>query len=585
MFLLAVVTARAQGVAVSGNLKDTGVANVTGSNTYVRFTLEGYGANIPKVTGTNVIVVPYKDFHPDSNGNISGMIQGNDTISLGSNPPGGTDYQICTYYQGQQFICNTYTITGSTFNLNSAVPNTNNPTVPAPTGDTTYLRLDGGNSPVPGNFTFTGAPGIIESNAGVFTNVQMNEYMESRLNSCSPTTEFTTIQPAADFATEAITACLNIPGPSSVYQGDGIGAYVQNNSTATYGVAGYFQSRCIVTGSFCWGLNPVVADSAGQPSSNLQSIEADVNINNTTYSGLIAPSAYSVGGFWTAQPSAAVGYFLAQPVSTSMTYAYTEGIHISRNATRGTAIKLYGGCLSSTCNSQQLVFEGVSGGTGALVNQFANPSGDFVFQPVTGRNIIFQGNGGGNVGISLIEGTGTPAGAGTDECYADSATHNIKCSLNNGSFNSIGFEPTTYLKTGSGSGNYTGTGTGYANVDTTNLCQVVTIPAGWKLIVTASAVVGSATSAVAQSFSLSDIGATCGGAGVTPLTGSERAVTPAASGTFDATLATQAVINGDGAAHSISMQAKTSNAADAWGIQNTSTTAAPSMILQLVFSN
>jgi hypothetical protein len=134
-------------VTVSGNLKDVGVANITGSNTYVRFTLIGFGDNIPRVVGTNAIIVPSKDFKPDANGNISGSIQGNDTITIGGNSqPGGTQYQVSIYYQGQVFRSATYTITGGAFNLNNAVPNTTSPTIPAPTGDNTYLRLDGGNS-------------------------------------------------------------------------------------------------------------------------------------------------------------------------------------------------------------------------------------------------------------------------------------------------------------------------------------------------------------------------------------------------------------------------------------------------------
>lgn len=108
--------ARAQ-VTVTGNLKDVGVSNISGSNTFMRFSLTNYGSSLPRVTGTNVIAIPYKDFHPDSNGNISGTIQGNDTIT-----PGGTLYNICAFYQGQQFRCAEYSITGASFNLDSATP-------------------------------------------------------------------------------------------------------------------------------------------------------------------------------------------------------------------------------------------------------------------------------------------------------------------------------------------------------------------------------------------------------------------------------------------------------------------------------
>jgi len=109
--------ARAQ-VAVTGNLKNLGHANATGSNTFVRFRLNGYGANLPKIVGSNVFVSDAPlDFHPDANGNISGTIDGNDTIY-----PSGTFYQVCVFFQGIQFRCANYLITGTAFNLNNAVP-------------------------------------------------------------------------------------------------------------------------------------------------------------------------------------------------------------------------------------------------------------------------------------------------------------------------------------------------------------------------------------------------------------------------------------------------------------------------------
>lgn len=115
---LAPLAGRAQ-TTVSGNLKDVGVANASGSNTYVRFTLIDYGAQIPKITNLsgNLIFNPIKDFKPDAGGIISGTIQGNDTIT-----PPATKYQVCVYYQGAVFRCNTYIINGPTFNLNTATP-------------------------------------------------------------------------------------------------------------------------------------------------------------------------------------------------------------------------------------------------------------------------------------------------------------------------------------------------------------------------------------------------------------------------------------------------------------------------------
>src|SRR5208283_4731917 len=124
-----------------------------------------------------------------------------------------------------------------------------------------------------------------------------------------------------------------------------------------------------------------------------------------------------------------------------------------------------------------------------------------------------------------------------------------------------------------------------AVVDSTNLCYAVTIPPGWKLSVVASGVLESVTAAVAQSVSLTDLGTACGTTGANALAGSARTYTPPAVGTFDVGFSTSAIITGDGAVHAIALQALTSAGGDAWGIQNTSATVAPSMSFLLLPSN
>lgn len=81
-------------VTVSGNLRDVGGVNSTGSNAFLRFTLAGYGSNVSKVAASDAIATPCYDFHPDSIGQISGTIQGNDVISVGADPAGGTQHQV-----------------------------------------------------------------------------------------------------------------------------------------------------------------------------------------------------------------------------------------------------------------------------------------------------------------------------------------------------------------------------------------------------------------------------------------------------------------------------------------------------------
>lgn len=117
----------AGGVTVSGNLQDLGGINITAGTTFARFTLTGYGANIPRVSGTTAIAAPCYDLKPNGSGVIGGTIWGNDVITLGSSSAHPTFYIVCIFQSGQPFRCNNFTITGSTFNLNSAPPNTTNP--------------------------------------------------------------------------------------------------------------------------------------------------------------------------------------------------------------------------------------------------------------------------------------------------------------------------------------------------------------------------------------------------------------------------------------------------------------------------
>jgi hypothetical protein len=105
---------------VTGNLQDLGLAAVT-RNALVRFTLQGYGSSIPRTT-SGTAATPVKDFLPDSSGNISGTIAGNDTIT-----PGNTYYEVCVYYQGTKFRCQNYQISGASFDLETATPMTGAP--------------------------------------------------------------------------------------------------------------------------------------------------------------------------------------------------------------------------------------------------------------------------------------------------------------------------------------------------------------------------------------------------------------------------------------------------------------------------
>lgn len=104
-------------IHVSGNLQTLGVQNVNANGTFVRFTLRNFGSQIPTVPGTTSIAWADQDFLPDVNGNISGLLYTNGSITQ----PPGTFYHVCIWYRSQLFRCNDYLINGD-FNLDNAIP-------------------------------------------------------------------------------------------------------------------------------------------------------------------------------------------------------------------------------------------------------------------------------------------------------------------------------------------------------------------------------------------------------------------------------------------------------------------------------
>lgn len=122
--------AHAQGVTVSGNLRDLGLNNVTATNSWVQFCLQNFSSNIPRVIGGGAIVAQCSPkFFPSASGAISGLIQSNDSIT-----PANTFYRVCIYNTGVQFRCFNYLINynppgAPTWNLNTATPMSNT-TVP-----------------------------------------------------------------------------------------------------------------------------------------------------------------------------------------------------------------------------------------------------------------------------------------------------------------------------------------------------------------------------------------------------------------------------------------------------------------------
>src|SRR6185437_9341022 len=162
---------------VSGSLKTLATSAATSSsNAFVRFVLRGTRGAQPTVVGTGAIAplvsadgMFYTDIAADSSGNVSGTIYSTrDATGLLAGDITVSGSGIAVWY-GMIVYSNgvagpevpIHAKQGATLDPSSVTPITSVPVVTAPTGDTTYARLDGGNTP------FTG---LVQANAGLITN-------------------------------------------------------------------------------------------------------------------------------------------------------------------------------------------------------------------------------------------------------------------------------------------------------------------------------------------------------------------------------------------------------------------------------
>lgn len=128
-FLLSSLGLHAQTVPVTGNLK-TVLGESLGSNTFVRFRLRNYKPNRPLVSGVGIIGQTTKDVAPDSNGLINTTVYDNDFIT-----PDGTFYTLEFYLQGRFVFAASYTITGASFDFNTAIPLSSVPMAAVPVAE------------------------------------------------------------------------------------------------------------------------------------------------------------------------------------------------------------------------------------------------------------------------------------------------------------------------------------------------------------------------------------------------------------------------------------------------------------------
>jgi hypothetical protein len=122
----------------------------TASSAFVRFRLQNFAGNIPRLNGSapcaSGAVLPFVvDVKPNSSGAISQVICGNDVIAPQTCGVGGsspcTFYTVEYWYQGAVQYAWNFSITGGSFNLDTAVPL---PVIPNPPNPPSSSAIPGG---------------------------------------------------------------------------------------------------------------------------------------------------------------------------------------------------------------------------------------------------------------------------------------------------------------------------------------------------------------------------------------------------------------------------------------------------------
>jgi hypothetical protein len=236
-----------------------------------------------------------------------------------------------------------------------------------------------GNSIIPGTLQ---SASVAFANSGVFTNTQMNDPFTAVINGINFNTEYQALQ-GNNTSTEGFASGVAIPSTSTAHQADGIAGFINNSSTLTNGVGGYFQARCLANSTACWGSNIVSGDGPALTSVTLYGLEVDAAplSNAASYAGVFGISSNISGATGTGNYGSA---FLA--VSNVAGKFWNHGFETKDGAVQ-TAFLAGGTCASGSCGSQALSFRSFNGGGAITSSIAASTAGSIQLNPATGQDV------------------------------------------------------------------------------------------------------------------------------------------------------------------------------------------------------
>ena len=171
--------------------------------------------------------------------------------------------------------------------------------------------------------------------------------------------------------------------------------FVDNYSSATAGVGGYFTARCSANSTLCWGINPQVTDIASLTGVVMYGQENDVGVLNA---GTAVTGEMVLGDFF-AQPQGAWAYRVS---SKSSTYRWKSGYTTDDGSVLATGSGLGLGATSTASNSysQILSLSGINtSGVHEIAYLQATPSGGMNLSTSTGTFFGFYN---GPVALSTL---------------------------------------------------------------------------------------------------------------------------------------------------------------------------------------
>jgi hypothetical protein len=373
---------------VTGTVRTLGTTVAKG--TLVRFWLRGCKGNQPRVAGVaifpaNVNGQFYFDIPTDSAGTVTGTLYSTraaNGIDAGEIDCGGS--RVAVWY-GMQVFRNSvggpevpvHAKDTATMDVSNVTPISTTSVVAAATGDTTYLRIDGGNSPlvgplsgplaVGGLFTVNGALGV--SNSGVFTNDQIHQYATSFIGGIDPNM-YHAIQGFPGYTTEAGSFGIAVPSNATANEADALVGMITSacnsaSRTTCNSVAVSGHAQAIANGAGVWGQNTTVSNSIGTTATNLVGNEIDVGINGDQSGGYVhgldiflSPAP---GSTMPSTTSGAALEIAATPPNAPPS-KWAQGVYIVGTSIQSTGNAFYvdPACIAGPCASQKITLTGVN---------------------------------------------------------------------------------------------------------------------------------------------------------------------------------------------------------------------------------